>query len=89
MAERAMGYPKGEGKVLMVKGRFLSIEEGNRTERVTIGLGAGRTSVQANVQLYELTFQGMQQVETLRGDAKSGYKPGMDEMTGLPSPATC
>ncbi len=83
MAERAFGLPQGKGKVLMIKGQFLSIDEGNRTERVAIGLGAGRTSVQANVQVYELTPQGMQQVDTLRGTAKSGRKPGMGEMMGV------
>lgn len=50
MAERAFGLPQGKGKVLMVKGQLLSIDESTRTERVAIGLGAGRTSVQANVQ---------------------------------------
>jgi hypothetical protein len=82
-AERGFGLPHGKGKVLMVKGQLLSIDEGNRTERVTIGLGAGRTSVQANVQVYELTPQGMQKVDTLRGTAKSGSKPGMAEMMGI------
>ena len=82
-AERAFGLPQGKNKVLMVKGQFLSIDEGNRTERVAIGLGAGRTDVQANVQVYELTPQGMQQVDDMRGTAKSGRKPGMGEMMGV------
>jgi hypothetical protein len=82
-AERGFGYPYGRGKVLMVKGQFVTIDQGNRTERVAVGLGAGRSDVQANVQLYELTPQGMQQVDTLRGDAKSGFKPGMAEMMGV------
>ena len=82
-AERAFGLPQGKGKVLMIKGQFLSIDEGNRTERVAIGLGAGRTSVPANVQVYELTPEGMQQVDDLRGTAKSGRKPGMGEMMGV------
>lgn len=82
-AERAFGLPQGKGKVLMVKGQFLSIDEGNRTERVAIGLGAGRTGVQANVQVYELTPQGKKQVDDIRGTAKSGYKPGMGLMMGV------
>jgi len=82
-AERAFGLPQGKGKVLMIKGQFLSIDEGNRTERVAIGLGAGRTSVQANVQVYELTPEGMKQVDDMRGTAKSGRKPGMGEMMGV------
>ncbi|MEJ2729276.1 MAG: DUF4410 domain-containing protein [Deltaproteobacteria bacterium] len=83
MAERAFGLPQGNGKVLMVKGQLLSIDEGNRTERVVIGLGAGRTSVQANVQVYEMTPEGVKKVDSLRGTAKSGRKPGMGEMMGL------
>ena len=83
MAERAFGLPQGNGKVLMVKGQLLSIDEGNRTERVAIGLGAGRTSVQANVQVYEITPEGRKEVDSLRGTAKSGRKPGMGEMMGL------
>ena len=82
-AERGFGYPHGNSKDLLIKGQLLSIDEGNRTERVTIGLGAGRTSVQANVQVYELTPQGMNEVDTLRGAAKSGDKPGMAEMMGV------
>jgi hypothetical protein len=83
MAERGFGLPHAKGKTFMIKGQLLSIDEGNRTERVAIGLGAGRTSVQANVQVYELTPEGMKQVDDMRGTAKSGAKPGMAEMMGV------
>jgi len=83
VTERALGWPTRTGSTLMVKGQLLSIDEGNRTERVLIGLGTGRTSVQANVQLYDLTPQGIRTVDTLRADAKSGYKPGMALMMGV------
>jgi hypothetical protein len=82
-AERGYGAPYGNEKDLLVKGQLLSIDEGNRTERVVVGLGAGRTSVQANVQVYEMTAKGLAEVDALRGSAKSGYKPGMGEMMGL------
>jgi len=82
-AERALGWPARTGNTLLVKGQFQSIDEGNRTERVLIGLGTGRTSVQANVQVYDLTPQGMRTVDSLRADAKSGYKPGMALMLGV------
>lgn len=67
----------------MIKGQLVSIDEGNRTERVLIGLGTGRTSVEAHVQVYDLTPEGMRKVETLQADAKSGYKPGMALMLGV------
>jgi len=81
-AERSLSAPSPGGRVLMVKGQLVSIDEGNRSERVLIGLGAGRTSVQANVQVYEVTPEGMRNVESLQADAKSGYKPGMALMMG-------
>jgi len=83
VAERALGWPERTGSTLMVKGQLVSIDEGNRTERTLIGLGTGRTSVEANVQVYDLTPQGMRTIDTLRADAKSGYKPGMALMMGV------
>ena len=82
-AQRGLGWPAATPGTLMVKGQFLSIDEGNRTERVMLGFGLGRTSVQANVQVYALTPEGMRQVEAMRAQAKSGYKPGMVEMMGV------
>ena len=61
-AERALSAPSAGGRLLMIKGQFVSIDEGNRTERVLIGLGAGRTGVQASVQVYEITPEGMRNV---------------------------
>ena len=83
VAERALGWPPPSGKVLQVKGQLVSIDEGNRTERVLIGLGAGRTSVRANVEVYDLTPEGRKLVDSMVADAKSGYKPGMALMMGV------
>ena len=82
-AERAAAGQAAPAGSLAITGQFLSIDEGNRTERVVLGLGTGRTSVQANVQLYELTAQGMTTIDKLQADAKSGYKPGMALMLGV------
>ena len=82
-AERALGWPASRGNALTIKGQFTSIDEGNRTERVLIGFGTGRTSVQANVQVYELTREGTRKVESLQADSKSGAKPGMAMMMGV------
>ena len=77
-AERAAGPPPQQGSDLAIAGQFLSIDEGNRTERVVIGLGAGRTDVQAEVQLHQ---NGLV-VEQLVTEAKSGRKPGAAETMG-------
>jgi len=42
------------------------MNEATGITRVLIGLGTGRTSVQANVQVFELTPQGQRKVETRR-----------------------
>jgi len=77
-AERGVGSPQQSGNDLAIGGHFLSIDEGNRTSRVVIGLGAGRTDVQAEVQVYQ---NGLV-IDQLETDAKSGAKPGMAETMG-------
>ena len=83
LAERASTMTPMDGDIVLIKGQFLSIDEGNRTERVAIGFGAGRTEVQANVQVYELTPSGDQQIDALDASGGSNDKPGMLEMMGI------
>ena len=77
-SQRAEGPPSEDPGDLSIVGQFLSIDEGNRTERVAIGLGAGRTDVRAEVQLY----QHSEMLEDLEADAKSARAPGMAETMG-------
>ncbi len=81
-AERAAGTPPGTGNILEIEGQFLSIDEGNRAERVIIGFGLGRTDVKANVQVYDAAATGRRVVEKFTTDAKSGRKPGMALFVG-------
>jgi hypothetical protein len=81
-AERVAGTPPGAGNILEIEGQFLSIDEGNRAERVIIGFGLGRTSVKANVQVYDAAATGRRVVEKFATDAKSGSKPGMALFVG-------
>ena len=78
-----MGLPavraEGDGptssdlNTVVISGHFVSIDEGNRTERVVIGLGLGRSDVRADIQIR----QNGQMLETLVGDAKSGRGAGV------------
>jgi hypothetical protein len=81
-AERAVGAPPSSGNILEIEGQFLSIDEGNQTERVIIGFGLGRTDVKTNVQVYDSAAQGRRAVEKFTTDAKSGRKPGMAVFVG-------
>lgn len=78
-AERASGAISQDPSALSISGHFLSIDEGNRTERVVIGLGAGRTDVESEIVLY----QNGQRLEKLNASAKSAASPGMAETMGV------
>ena len=78
-AARAEGETSLRPNTVVISGHFISIDEGNRTERVVIGLGLGRTDVRADIQLR----QNGQMLETLEADAKSGRGPGMAETLGV------
>jgi Domain of unknown function (DUF4410) len=82
-AERGSALPPGTQNALLIKGQLVSIDEGNRTERVIVGLGAGRSDVRSQVQVYEVTPQGRRLVDTIEVDAKSGLTPGMAETMGV------
>jgi hypothetical protein len=82
-AERGSALPAGTQNAALIGGQLVSIDEGNRTERVLIGLGAGRSDVRAQVQVYELTPAGRQLIDTIEVDAKSGLAPGMAETMGV------
>ena len=71
-AERGSALPAGTQNALLIKGQLVSIDEGNRTERVIVGLGAGRSDVRTQVQVYEVTPTGSRLIDTIEVDAKSG-----------------
>ena len=82
-AQRVVGAPANWAGAVLIEGQFLSIDEGNRTERVVIGLGAGRSDVRADVQVYEARGTQLVRLEEFITDAKSGYKPGAAETMGV------
>ena len=82
-AERGSALPAGTQNATLIKGQLVSIDEGNRTERVLIGLGAGRSDVRTQVQVYEVTPAGSRLIDTIEVDAKSGLAPGMAETMGV------
>ncbi len=81
-AERGSAVPAGTQHAVLIKGQLISVDEGNRTERVAIGFGAGRSDVRADVQVYEATATGRQLIDQIEVNAKSGLTPGMAETMG-------
>ncbi len=52
-AERAAGPAPPTGIDVLILGQLVSIDEGNAAERMVIGLGAGRSDVEAHGQVYQ------------------------------------
>jgi hypothetical protein len=67
---------------LLLKGQFISIDEGNAAERVVIGLGLGRTDVKTMTQVYGFVKGQKSVVDEFDVNAESGRKPGMAETMG-------
>jgi Domain of unknown function (DUF4410) len=82
-AQRGDAVPPGTANALLIKGQLVSIDEGNRTERVIIGMGAGRSDVEVHAQVYQVTAAGSEQIDQIAVDAKSGLTPGMAETMGV------
>ena len=71
------------GNKMIVGGQILGIDEGNRTRRNLIGLGAGRSTVTARTDLYYATgATAARLIESFTADAESGRKPGAAETMG-------
>lgn len=77
------GGPHGPGPARLVRGQIVGIDQGNRTRRALIGLGAGRSSVSADTQLYYVADTHPPRfVTALQGQADSGHMPGAAETMG-------
>jgi Domain of unknown function (DUF4410) len=81
-AQRGRGLPPGMQNAVLITGQLVSINQGNEAERVVIGLGAGRSDVRAQVQVFELTPATTKLIDTIEVNAKSGLTPGMAETMG-------
>lgn len=68
---------------VLLQGQITSIDEGNRTRRLLIGLGAGKSSIKADAQLYDLNGTAPPRfMMAFEGQADSGRAPGAAETMG-------
>jgi hypothetical protein len=82
-AQRTSGMPPTTGDSLLIEGQFVTINQGNRTERIAIGLGAGRSDVETHVQVLMAQEGSDQKVVQLDVSAKGSRKPGAAETLGV------
>lgn len=68
---------------LVVRGSFISIDQGDDLKRVTIGLGAGASEVVIQVEVVDWMPEGERVVDRFRVTAKSAKNPGAAETMGV------
>ncbi|MFB3061816.1 MAG: DUF4410 domain-containing protein [Candidatus Binatia bacterium] len=62
---------------LVVKGQFLTIDEGSKVKRTMIGFGAGAEEVRVRIQVYQMTETGLNRISEAEGEAHGRKTPGM------------
>ena len=81
---RAMGLPAERASIgtklqindLVIRGYFLSIEEGSTAKRVAIGFGAGASELKAAAEGYRMTPTGLQKLGSGTVDSGGSKSPG-------------
>lgn len=71
------------GNFLLITGRLIDVDEGNRFERVAVGLGSGESRLVAEVHVFRVVNGEKAEVLTFITDATSGKMPGIAASMGL------
>jgi Domain of unknown function (DUF4410) len=76
-AVRAAGQPAPRANDIVLRGYFVSVDEGSATQRVLVGFGAGGAELKTAVEAYQMTARGLRPLA--RGEVRSGggELPGM------------
>lgn len=83
-AERVAGLPSAAmANVVLIEGQIAAIDQGNQTRRTMIGLGAGRSSMRADSQVYHQAGGAPPRLlEAFSASIDSGRAPGAAETMG-------
>lgn len=68
---------------LLVKGHFVVVDEGDRTKRMVVGLGAGAREVRVRVQVHQRTEGGLRRIQEGVAGAQGDKMPGMAIPVGV------
>jgi hypothetical protein len=80
---RPRGTPVTDSNTLIIDGAFTDISQGNRLQRMVIGLGVGASVIDTQVGLYQYSNGNSRQLLTFTTHADSGETPGV----GITGPA--
>ena len=76
-AVREAGQPASRVGDIVIKGSFVSIEEGSAGKRVLVGFGSGASDLRTVVEGYVMTAQGLRKLGGGEEASESGKTPGL------------
>lgn len=76
-AERASSDRVPPMNALVIKGQFLTIDQGSRLKRTVIGFGVGSSKLEVRVQVYQATERGLQRLAAVEVASHGQKMPGM------------
>ena len=76
-AVRGTGGPSPVVGDLVIKGYFVSLDQGSASQRVLVGFGKGAADLRAAVEGYEVTPTGLRLLSRSETDSSGGKKPGL------------
>ena len=87
-AEPQAKDPPNQDDFLLIAGHFTSIDQGAALQRVMIGFGAGKSSLDTNVIVYRVSSGVQRELLAFTTHADSGKIPGTALMLGAGAAAT-
>ncbi|MEM7023963.1 MAG: DUF4410 domain-containing protein [Pseudomonadota bacterium] len=76
-AVHAAGQPPPQVGDIVIKGSFITVDEGSAGNRIMVGFGAGTSDLQTVVEGYEMTAQGLRRLASAEVTSEGGKTPGM------------
>ncbi len=75
-ARRASWQTQPQTDDLVIRGYFISLDEGSAAQRITIGFGTGASQLSTAVEAYQVTATGLRRLGSARVDAGGNKSPG-------------
>ena len=82
-AGRAESWSAVPADALLLKGQFVTINQGSRVARMTIGFGVGREELRVQVQTYQWTGVEMRRIKQAEARAHGDRMPGVAPAVAL------
>lgn len=74
---QAAGQPPPRVGDIVIKGQFVSVDEGRTGRRVLVGFGSGAAELRTAVEGYQMTPQGLRRLGGGETDSAGGKTPGL------------